>query len=264
MSELADRIRRAERLTILTGAGVSAASGVPTFRGPEGLWRQFRPEDLATPEAFRRDPRLVWEWYDWRRGRIAACRPNAAHEVIARWSQGQLAPDGVMRDRTAAVTVTVVTQNVDDLHVRAGTRNLVRIHGSIWELSCWGRCAAGSTPWRDERTPLGDLPTRCPHCGDLARPAVVWFGEALSDVALHAALHATACDVFLTVGTSSVVFPAASLVHEAGARGAFTADINLEETPASSVTDVSLRGPVEAILPELASLVSAGDAGVGS
>ena len=148
MSVLSDRIRRAQRLTILTGAGVSAASGVPTFRGPEGLWKQFRPEDLATPDAFRRDPRLVWEWYDWRRGRIAACRPNPAHEVIAQWSQGRFATDGA-RARQAAVSVTVVTQNVDDLHVRAGTENLVRIHGSIWELSCWGPCAAGSPPWRD-------------------------------------------------------------------------------------------------------------------
>ena len=258
MSVLADRIRRAQRLTILTGAGVSAASGVPTFRGTEGLWKQFRPEDLATPDAFRRNPGLVWEWYDWRRGRIAACRPNAAHEVLAQWSQGRLATDGAAHDRPTPVSVTVVTQNVDDLHVRAGTENLVRIHGSIWELSCWGRCAAGSTPWRDERTSLGDLPARCPHCGDLARPAVVWFGEALSDVTLRAALQATACDVFLTIGTSSVVFPAASLVHEAAALGAFTAEINLEETPASSVTDVSLRGPVEVILPQLAALVSRG------
>lgn len=256
MTVLADRIRRAARLTILTGAGVSAASGVPTFRGPEGLWKQFRPEDLATPEAFRRDARVVWEWYDWRRGTIAGCSPNAAHEVIARWSKGQLAPGRT--DGSAPSVVVVVTQNVDDLHVRAGTRNLVRIHGSIWELSCWERCAAGSTPWRDERTPFGELPVRCPHCGGLARPAVVWFGEPLGEVALRAALQATACDVFLTVGTSSVVFPAASLVHEARARGAFTAEINVEETPASSVTDVSFRAPVETILPELAAYVSRG------
>src|SRR5215210_7712282 len=120
---LAARIRAAERLTILTGAGVSAASGVPTFRGPAGLWRHYRPEELATPEEFARDPELVWQWYAWRRETIAGCRPNAAHDVIAAWS----------RDRGARV----LTQNVDDLHLRAGTAGVVRLHGSIWELACW-------------------------------------------------------------------------------------------------------------------------------
>jgi NAD-dependent deacetylase len=237
LDRLAERIREARRLTILTGAGVSAASGVPTFRGPGGLWRQYRPEDLATPEAFARDPRLVWEWYDWRRGLIARCRPNAAHDVVAAWSQ---------RSGT-----TVITQNVDDLHLAAGTLGLVRIHGSIWELSCWGRCPRGAMPWRDDRVPL-DQP-RCPHCGALARPAVVWFGESLRREDVEAAARATACDVFLTLGTSAVVFPAAGLIDDARRHGAFTAEINLEATPASSAVDVAVHGAVEQVLPDIAS-----------
>jgi NAD-dependent protein deacetylase/lipoamidase len=225
-------------MTILTGAGVSAGSGVPTFRGPEGLWRQYRPEDLATPEAFARDPRLVWEWYAWRREKIAGCQPNAAHQVIAEWSKKGS---------------RVLTQNVDDLHVRAGTQGLVRLHGSIWELACWDRCAAGETPWRDERVPLPDAVPRCPHCGGLARPAVVWFGESLREEDVAAAVEATTCDVFLTVGTSAVVHPAAGLARQAKTSGAFTAEINMEETPASSIVDVALHGPAEEILPRLLS-----------
>jgi len=241
LAVLAARIRSATRLTILTGAGVSAASGVPTFRGQDGLWRQHRAEDLATPEAFGRNPRLVWEWYAWRRETIAGCRPNAAHEVIAAWSQ-----------RAGSRTVT---QNVDDLHARAGTERLVRLHGSIWELSCWDGCANGATPWRDERVPLAEMPPRCPHCGGLARPAVVWFGESLRGEDVRAALQATACDVFLTVGTSAIVYPAAGLVHEARRQGAFTAEINLEATPASSGVDVAIHGGAETILPRVAELV---------
>jgi NAD-dependent deacetylase len=239
LDALGSRLRDAGRIAILTGAGISAASGVPTFRGPDGLWRRYRPEDLATPEAFARDPHLVWEWYAWRREKIVGCRPNAGHEVIARWPK-----------------TTVITQNVDDLHVRAGTRDLVKLHGSIWELSCASGCARGSEPWRDERVPLPELPPRCPHCGALARPAVVWFGESLRPADIDAALGAAAsCDVFLTVGTSAVVYPAAGLVHHARARGAFTAEINLEATPASSLVDVAIQGGAEEILPALDALI---------
>ena len=246
---LAARIGAAQRLTILTGAGVSAASGVPTFRGPEGLWRQYRPEDLATPEAFAHDPHLVWEWYAWRRGMIAACQPNPAHHVIAEWSQTDAA------EQAAGRHVVVLTQNVDDLHVRAGTNGLVRLHGSIWELSCWARCEAGATPWRDERVPLPDMPPRCPHCGALARPGVVWFGESLGTDDVAAAVRATACDVFLTVGTSSVVYPAAGLVQQARRQGAFTAEINLDETPASAIVDLAIRGAAEQVLAAIRTLL---------
>lgn len=236
VAALAERLRGAQRLTILTGAGVSAASGVPTFRGAGGLWRAYRPEDLATPEAFARDPRLVWEWYAWRRETIAACRPNAAHDAIARWS----------REMPGC---RVITQNVDDLHVRAGTARLTRLHGSIWELSCTRRCGAGR--WRDERVPLPDVPPRCPSCGALARPAVVWFGESLDADDIAAATAATDCDLFLTVGTASVVYPAAGLVDEARRRGAFTAEVNLDATPASGLVDIAIAGAAEEILPQL-------------
>jgi NAD-dependent deacetylase len=242
VTALAERIRRASRLTILTGAGVSAASGVPTFRGDHGLWRAYRPEELATPEAFRRDPRLVWEWYAWRRELVAACRPNPAHDVIARWSQRQ--------------GCRVVTQNVDDLHLRAGTRGLVRLHGSLWELRCAGTAAGmqarcDPTPWRDERVPLAELPPRCPRCQGLARPDIVWFGESLAREDVEAALDATRCDVFIAVGTSAVVHPAGACVDEARRRGAITAEINLEATPATASVDHAIQGRAEEVLMQL-------------
>jgi NAD-dependent deacetylase len=240
---LADRLRRAKRVTVLTGAGVSAASGVPTFRGAGGLWRSFRAEELATREAFARDPALVWEWYEWRRETIAACQPNAAHDVLARWTR-------------ASPHFTVVTQNVDDLHLRAGTERLVRLHGSIWELACWDRCGAGI--WRDERVPLPARPATCPRCGSIARPAVVWFGESLSPADMDAASNACACDVFIAVGTSAIVYPAAGLLQQARAQGAFTAEINVEATAASASVDVAMQGGAEAILPRLASHLDMG------
>ena len=172
-----------------------------------------------------------------------AGKSNPAHDVIARWSQS---------DRS---TVTVITQNVDDLHVRAGTRNLVRLHGSIWEQRCWNGCADGRVPWRDEREVLPEVPPRCPHCGGLARPNIVWFGESLRESDITAALQATACDVFLTVGTSAVVYPAAGLLHEAKARGAFTAEINPDVTAASDAVDIALQAGAEAVLPRIDALL---------
>jgi NAD-dependent deacetylase len=243
---LAARIRAARRVTVMTGAGVSAASGVPTFRGPGGLWRTYRPEDLATPEAFAHDPVLVWEWYAWRREKVASCAPNAAHDVLARWSR---------HDVTGA---RVITQNVDDLHTRAGTHGLVRLHGSLWELKCFDGCRGGAAPWRDERVPLPERLPRCPHCGGHARPAVVWFGEPLDPADVERASDATACDVFLTVGTSAVVYPAAGLAVQARSRGAFTAEINLEPTPASSVVDLSILGAAEEVLPVVDRLLASG------
>ena len=243
LATLVARIREARRLTILTGAGVSAGSGVPTFRGADGLWKQYRATDLATPEAFARNPRLVWEWYAWRREKIAACRPNRAHEVLAAWT---------MRNPHCHL----VTQNVDDLHVRAashlraghGAERLIRLHGSIWELSCWNRCTMSPRSWRDERVPLPEPMPTCPACGGLARPAVVWFGEALDRRDVEAARAVAACDVFVTIGTSAVVYPAAGFLHDAREHGAFTAEINLEETPASSSVDLAIRQPAEVAL----------------
>ena len=235
LADLRRRLAAAKKITVITGAGVSAASGVPTFRGPDGLWRNRQATQLATPEAFRHDPVLVWEWYAWRRSVIAGCEPNAAHHAIATWSQ--------------SAGFTLVTQNVDGLHERAGTRNVVRYHGSIWRLRCTDRC--GAAEWEDLRVPLDPLPPRCPACGALARPGVVWFGEAIPPDAAAAAHAATDCDLFLSIGTSSVVYPAAGLVAEARSRGAFTVEINPETTEAE--VDVAIAMPAEQVLPKLRS-----------
>lgn len=236
LDRLAQRVRNATRVTVLTGAGVSAASGVPTFRGSGGLWRSFRAEDLATPDAFARDPLLVWEWYDWRRSLLAACAPNPAHVVLARW--------------TGRPGVTLITQNVDGLHERAGSRDVVRFHGSIWQLQCSARC--GEPDWEDRRAPLPELPPRCARCGGLARPGVVWFGEAIDPRVLRRAREATACDVYMSVGTSSLVHPAAGLVAHARANGAFTVEINPEPTGASPYLDLTIAMGAEQALPALA------------
>jgi NAD-dependent protein deacetylase/lipoamidase len=235
VGDLAQRLGRAASVTVLTGAGVSAASGIPTFRGAAGLWKQFRPEELATPEAFARDPATVWEWYDWRRQLIAEKRPNAAHEVLAAWSR-------------RLPGFTLVTQNVDGLHERAGTQNVVRFHGSIWEVACSSRCAGSPRSWPDERVPLPRIPPACPHCGGLLRPGVVWFGEGIDPEVAQRAAAACACDVFLVVGTSSVVYPAAGLAAEAQRLGAFTAEINPEP---GAETDLSIAGRAEDVLPEV-------------
>jgi NAD-dependent deacetylase len=239
LHELAQRLRGARRITVLTGAGVSAASGVPTFRGPDGLWRNFRPEDLATPQAFRRDPRTVWEWYDWRRGLIARCQPNPAHAALARLA----GRDGF----------TLITQNVDGLHERAGSHDVIRFHGSIWQLRCAEGCPKGRVPWTDLTVPLPELPVRCAHCGALARPDVVWFGEPIDEAVLRRSAAAANCDVFLSVGTSSIVYPAAGLLHEARRHGAYTVEINPAATEAASDVELAMEAPAEDVLPRILS-----------
>jgi NAD-dependent deacetylase len=220
-------------VAVLTGAGVSAESGVPTFRGERGLWRSFRPEQLATPEAFRRDPALVWEWYDWRRGLIGACAPNAAHETLAEMEA--LLPD-----------FTLITQNVDGLHQAAGSRNVVELHGNIWRTWCT-RCERTS---EDHQVPLPEIPPRCSQCGALLRPDVVWFGESLPSQVLEAAWAAAArCRLMLVVGTSAVVQPAASLPLVAWKRGARLVEVNPAETLLSPHAHEILRGPAAEVLP---------------
>jgi NAD-dependent deacetylase len=232
------RLTPAARITVLTGAGVSAASGVPTFRGGDGLWKHFRVEELATPEAFARAPGLVWEWYDWRRQLIAACAPNAAHHVLAEWS-------------LRFPRFTLITQNVDGLHERAGTAGVLRLHGSIWDVGCWQRCAASPHRWRDDTVPFTSRPPTCPHCGGPLRPGVVWFGEALDEHVVAASLAASDCDIFFTIGTSAVVYPAAGLIGHARRAGALTVEINPDSTAASDAVDVVLPTGAEAMLPRL-------------
>lgn len=227
-------IREAKSVVALTGAGVSAESGVPTFRGAGGLWRNYRPEALATPQAFTLDPRLVWEWYQWRRQCIAEAQPNPAHTALAELERRT--PD-----------FWLVTQNVDGLHDRAGSRRILKVHGDIWVVRCQ-RCGAEE---RDERLSFEELPPKC-RCGGLLRPGVVWFGEALPEDVWDQAVRAVrGCNVLLVVGTSAVVHPAASLIPMAKSGGARIVEVNLEETPYSASVDVTLRGKAGEILPQL-------------
>ena len=220
-------------VAVLTGAGVSAESGVPTFRGHGGLWRNFRPEQLATPEAFRHDPALVWAWYDWRRGLIGACAPNAAHETLAEM-EARL-PD-----------FTLITQNVDGLHQAAGNRNVLELHGNVWRL----RCTVCGKLSEDRRGPLPQIPPHCSACEALLRPDVVWFGESLPSEVLEAAWTAAAhCRLMLVIGTSAVVQPAASLPLVALRNGARLVEINPAETPLSPHVHERLRGPAAEMLP---------------
>lgn len=223
---------------MLTGAGVSAASGVPTFRGAGGLWASFRAEDLATPGAFARDPHTVWAWYDWRRSLIAQCLPNAAHHVLASWS-------------LRFAQFTLITQNVDGLHERAGTRGVVHLHGSIWDVGCWRRCGMRPTRWRDETVPFPSLPPMCPDCGGHLRPGVVWFGEPLDERDIAAATEAARCDVFFTIGTAAVVHPAAGLIDLARSHGAASIEINPEPTAASAAADLVVTAGAESALPAI-------------
>jgi NAD-dependent deacetylase len=224
----------ASAVAILTGAGISAESGVPTFRGDGGLWREYKAEDLATPEAFARDPKLVWEWYDWRRGIIAKAVPNPAHQALVKLE---------MR----IPRFTLITQNVDGLHDLAGNGKILKLHGDIWRMRCT-ECGAN---FPNRRTPLPKVPPHC-ACGGMARPGVVWFGEALPDGILKEAEHAVAnAQVFLVVGTSAVVYPAAGLIPYAKQSGAKVIEINPEPTAATSIVDCALQGPAGEILPLL-------------
>lgn len=229
-------LRAAETIAVLTGAGISAESGVPTFRGVGGLWRSYRPEDLATPGAFARDPKLVWEWYNWRRELIAKASPNAGHKALAE-----------LEDR--ASKFTLITQNVDGLHDSAGNKNILKLHGDIWQI----RCTRCKRSWTDRRVPLEELPPYC-MCGALARPDIVWFGEALPPGAWQQAWNAVrSAQLFLVIGTSGVVYPAADLIPLALEQNVKVVEINPDETPFSDQVDCALNGPAGEILPRLLS-----------
>lgn len=229
-------LRTASRAAALTGAGISAESGIPTFRGAGGLWRNFRPEDLATPEAFARDPKTVWEWYDWRRGLIRDAKPNLGHYALA-----QL-------ERRMGGRFVLITQNVDGLHNRAGSERVLKLHGDIW----WTLCTACGDVRSDFRVPLPELPPRCAACGGLLRPGVVWFGEPLPARTWEQAEEAArTCDVLIVAGTSAVVYPAASLAPLAKRHGARIIEINTEATPLSGEADLCLKGPSGEILPQI-------------
>jgi NAD-dependent deacetylase len=234
MDSVRQWLRDACSIVVLTGAGVSAESGVPTFRGNHGLWKQYRAEDLATPGAFARDPKLVWEWYDWRRSLIAEAKPNPGHYALA-------------AAEARARKFTLITQNVDGLHELAGSRNVLRLHGSIWML----RCLECRREREDRSTPLPEIPPRC-ECGGMLRPGVVWFGELLpAQVWKDAETAARQADLFLLIGTSAMVYPAAGLASMAKSSGARVVEINIEETGLSDSIDEFLQGPSGELLPQL-------------
>jgi NAD-dependent deacetylase len=236
---ITSHLRSSRSLVILTGAGVSAESGIPTFRDAlTGLWARFNPEDLATPQAFARDPEMVSRWYDERRVRCAACLPNAGHRALVALEE--------YFTKTGREFL-LLTQNVDRLHQRAGSKRVEELHGTLF---AW-RCLDCGVERDDHPMPFGNFPPKC-ECGGLLRPGVVWFGEMLPRHVLDAAHAAlSSCETFMSLGTSAVVEPAASFIHEAAAHGAKTIEINLQATPISDVVDYSLLGKTGEILPQI-------------
>jgi NAD-dependent deacetylase len=240
-SLLLEQLRAARRVTVLTGAGVSAESGVPTFRDAQaGLWAKYNPEELATPRAFRKNPRLVWEWYEWRRKLVAGALPNRGHLALAEME-------------TFFPEFHLITQNVDGLHQRAGNSNVVELHGNLTRTKCFLEGTLVSE-WPD----TGDVPPKCPVCGGLLRPDVVWFEEPLPEKEVQLAEMATAdCDVFFSIGTSTLVYPAASLPFEALRSGAKVVEINPQPTPFTPHAHQVLPGPAGVVLPELLAALKA-------
>jgi NAD-dependent deacetylase len=232
--ELVERLARANNVVAFTGAGVSAESGVPTFRGPDGIWAKFNPAELASMEAFMRNPTLVWEWYAHRRTIIGSVRPNPGHVALAMME-------------SLFSNMTIITQNIDNLHRRAGSRRIFELHGNIERSYCM-QCR---TPFPDVNTPpKGSVPL-C-SCGGTIRPDVVWFGEMLPEEAWESAVSATQeTEVFLSIGTSAIVYPAASLPMMAKRSGALLVEINPDPTSLTDSADWFLQGPSGELLPEL-------------
>jgi NAD-dependent deacetylase len=233
--ELVQELRTARRVAALTGAGISAESGVPTFREAQsGLWSRYSPQELATPDAFRRDPRLVWEWYAWRRELTASAHPNPGHLALVEMER-------------RIQHFTLITQNVDGLHRRAGSQKILELHGNIQRIKCMdeGRLVER---WKDD----GQIPPHCPDCGGMLRPDVVWFGENLPVEALQSAWDAAeAAEIFFSIGTSTIVEPAASLPFVAQQHGAVVVEVNIHETPLTHLATYSMKGPSGLVLPAI-------------
>ncbi len=243
LSDLPELLRSARHIVVFTGAGVSAESGISTFRDDlTGLWSRFDVTDLATPDAFRRDPDLVWGWYEWRRMNVLRASPNAGHAAIA--AMKRYVPK-----------LTLITQNVDDLHERAGSGSVIHLHGSLFAPRCFAcaRPAGFADELPDE--PEGGrrmAPPECSHCGGHVRPGVVWFGETLPQAALKAAFKAAeSCQVLFSIGTSSLVNPAAEIPRVAAQAGAAVVQINPNPTPLDGLARFNLRGPSAQELPRL-------------
>ncbi len=230
-----DRLLEAKSVVFFTGAGISAESGIPTFRGKDGIWNKLKPEELANFDAFIRNPEMVWEWYSHRKKIIHESQPNPGHIAIAEMQN--------VFDR-----VTVVTQNIDNLHRRAGSREIYELHGNIER----NYCIQCKTFYNEELPMVGKIP-KCAKCGGLVRPDIVWFGEYLPQDQFGASEKASSgCDVFFVVGTSAVVFPAASLIYTARDNGAYIVEVNIEETEISYLADKSFYGEAGKVLPLIA------------
>jgi NAD-dependent deacetylase len=242
LEQASEALRRAQRVVVFTGAGISAESGVPTFRGAlTGLWERYDPQELATPHAFHRDPDLVWGWYEWRRSAVVRSQPNAGHAAVA-----------AIEARLPGTVV--VTQNVDDLHERAGSAGPIRLHGSLFAPRCIKCGQLVPLPDLPTDRPIGSQRVPPPHCvcGGLVRPGVVWFGEALPHDALVAAIEAAvSCDVVVIIGTSAVVYPAAEIPRVAASHGATVIQINPEPTALDRIASVNLRSTAAVALPQL-------------
>ena len=238
-AELISYLTKATRVAVLTGAGASQESGLRTFRDAQsGLWAQYKPQDLASPEAFARDPKLVWDWYAWRREAIKGVRPNAGHYALAE-----------MEKRIE--TFTLITQNVDGLHRMAGNSNVLELHGNILKVRC-SECGTFTEVWGDDSESV----PRCERCNGMLRPDVVWFGESLPRAELESAVNsARTCQVFFSIGTSGVVQPAAALAHAARNKGSVVVEVNAEPTPLTPKVDFAFHGKSGEILPELVKAV---------
>lgn len=237
IEQAAELVKRARKVVVFTGAGMSAESGIPTFRDSlTGLWERFDAQELATPEAFAKDPALVWGWYEWRRTVVSRSRPNAGHLAVAR-----------------IPGCTVVTQNVDDLHERAGSERPIHLHGSLFAPRCAACGHPADVTESDEPEDGRRLaPPRCEKCQNAVRPGVVWFGETLPERAFEAAVEAAAnCDLLITVGTSGLVHPAAEIPQVTAKLGGTVIQVNPQPTPLDAVSTINLHGPAAEILPQL-------------
>ncbi|MEC4747528.1 NAD-dependent deacylase [Methylomicrobium sp. Wu6] len=246
--ELITAIKIARHIVVLTGAGVSAESGIPTFRDAQtGLWENFDATQLASPQGFQSDPELVWGWYEWRRAQVLGARPNPAHYAIVQFAE-------------QVEQLTLITQNVDDLHERAGSPNVIRLHGSLHQPRCFACASPYAFPEAIPQEPAAGRrlpPSRCPHCNDYIRPGVVWFGESLPEAEWRRAeLAAKACDVLLSIGTSALVWPAAQLPIDAARHGAVVVQINPDQTPLNAVARYNIQGKAGEILPGLVDAVA--------
>lgn len=237
--DLIQSLRSAQSVAVLTGAGISAESGIPTFRDAQtGLWAKYDPHELATPQAFDHNPELVMDWYRWRRQIVSGTAPNPGHLALAEMER-------------RLPRFTLITQNVDGLHVLAGSKNIVELHGSLQRLRCSNSgCDFSTLDWADHGL------VHCPNCGELLRPDIVWFGEMLPQNALQAAIEAArTCDIFFSIGTSGVVEPAASLPYEALREGAVVVEINPQPTPLSVHSRYYFSQPAGEALPRIVKAV---------